>query len=133
MSSHWRQKIKGYIAHKWGLTSNLPANHPYKTGFPTEDTRTDDYWYAVALCLDPRESIKNTDIFDSKINDLNDKYSDVDFTDPKNKKQYDKYNKEAGKLWSDSYKEMAIKNIGKDPVTKGYEYIDELPYMHMYD
>lgn len=73
------------------------------------------------------------DVFDSKINDLNDKYSDVDFTDPKNKKQYDKYNKEAGKLWSDSYKEMAIKNIGKDPVTKGYEYIDELPYMHMYD
>lgn len=73
------------------------------------------------------------DIFDSKINDLNDKYSDVDFTDPKNKKQYDKYNKEAGKLWSDSYKEMAIKNIGKDPVTKGYEYIDELPYMYMYD
>lgn len=73
------------------------------------------------------------DIFDSKINDLNDKYSDVDFTDPKNKKKYDKYNKEAGKLWSDSYKEMAIKNIGKDPVTKGYEYIDELPYMHMYD
>lgn len=67
------------------------------------------------------------DIFDSKINDLNDKYSDVDFTDPKNKKKYDKYNKEAGKLWSDSYKEMAIKNIGKDPVTKGYEYIDELP------
>lgn len=49
------------------------------------------------------------------------------------KKKYDKYNKEAGKLWSDSYKEMAIKNIGKDPVTKGYEYIDELPYMHMYD
>lgn len=73
------------------------------------------------------------DVFDSKINDLNDKYSDVDFTDPKNKKQYDKYNKEAGKLWSDSYKEMAIKNIGKDPVTKGYEYIDGLPYMHMYD
>lgn len=26
-----------------------------------------------------------------------------------------------------------LKNIGKDPVTKGYEYIDELPYMHMYD
>lgn len=68
-------------------------------------------------------------------------YSRREFEDAKtrlklesqNKKQYDKYNKEAGKLWSDSYKEMAIKNIGKDPVTKGYEYIDELPYMHMYD
>ena len=25
-----RQKIEGYLAHKWGLTSNLPSNHPYK-------------------------------------------------------------------------------------------------------
>ncbi len=74
-----------------------------------------------------------TDIFNSKINDLNNKYLDVDFKDSKNKKQYEKYNKEAAKLWSDSYKEMAINIIGKDPVTKGYEYIDKLPFMHMYD
>lgn len=26
-----RQKIEGYLAHKWGLTANLPAGHPYKT------------------------------------------------------------------------------------------------------
>jgi uncharacterized repeat protein (TIGR02543 family) len=25
-----RQKIEGYLAHKWGLTSSLPASHPYK-------------------------------------------------------------------------------------------------------
>lgn len=30
-----RQKIEGYLAHKWGLTANLPANHPYKTVEPT--------------------------------------------------------------------------------------------------
>jgi hypothetical protein len=29
-----RQKIEGYLAHKWGLTANLPANHPYKTAVP---------------------------------------------------------------------------------------------------
>ena len=29
-----RQKIEGYLAHKWGLTSNLPADHPYKTAIP---------------------------------------------------------------------------------------------------
>jgi hypothetical protein len=29
-----RQKIEGYLAHKWGLTANLPANHPYKTNAP---------------------------------------------------------------------------------------------------
>lgn len=29
-----RQKIEGYLAHKWGLTANLPANHPYKFAPP---------------------------------------------------------------------------------------------------
>ena len=30
-----RQKLEGYLAHKWGLTANLPADHPYKTVGPT--------------------------------------------------------------------------------------------------
>lgn len=25
-----RQRVEGYLAHKWGLTSNLPSDHPYK-------------------------------------------------------------------------------------------------------
>jgi hypothetical protein len=29
-----RQKIEGYLAHKWGLSNNLPANHPYKNNAP---------------------------------------------------------------------------------------------------
>ena len=29
-----RQSIEGYLAHKWGLTANLPANHPYKVNPP---------------------------------------------------------------------------------------------------
>ena len=29
------QKAEGYIAHKWGLESNLPADHPYKSEPPT--------------------------------------------------------------------------------------------------
>lgn len=28
------QKIEGYLAHKWGLTNNLPADHPYKSAAP---------------------------------------------------------------------------------------------------
>jgi len=28
------QKIEGYMAHKWGLTANLPAGHPYKSAAP---------------------------------------------------------------------------------------------------
>jgi len=26
-----RQKMEGYLAHKWGLTANLPSDHPYKS------------------------------------------------------------------------------------------------------
>ena len=29
-----RNRIEGYLAHKWGLTSNLPASHPYKNTAP---------------------------------------------------------------------------------------------------
>ena len=29
-----RQKLEGYLAHKWGLTANLPSDHPYKTFAP---------------------------------------------------------------------------------------------------
>jgi len=28
------EKVEGYLAHKWGLTANLPADHPYKTAVP---------------------------------------------------------------------------------------------------
>lgn len=35
LSTEERQKIEGYLAHKWGLTDNLPAGHPYKTTRPT--------------------------------------------------------------------------------------------------
>ncbi|CAN7324471.1 hypothetical protein LJR168_001768 [Pseudoxanthomonas sp. LjRoot168] len=30
-----RQKLEGYLAHRWGLTSLLPGGHPYKTTAPT--------------------------------------------------------------------------------------------------
>jgi len=30
-----REKVEGYLAHKWGLQSTLPANHPYKTTAPS--------------------------------------------------------------------------------------------------
>ena len=33
-STDTRQRIEGYLAHKWSLTANLPANHPYKVNPP---------------------------------------------------------------------------------------------------
>ena len=35
LSTDNRQRIEGYLAHKWGLTANLPSGHPYKLVGPT--------------------------------------------------------------------------------------------------
>jgi hypothetical protein len=35
ITTNTRQRIEGYLAHKWGLTANLPNDHPYKTVGPT--------------------------------------------------------------------------------------------------
>ena len=29
------QRVEGYLAHKWGLTANLPSDHPYRWMPPT--------------------------------------------------------------------------------------------------
>ena len=34
VNSSERQKLEGYLAHKWGLTNSLPSNHPFKTYAP---------------------------------------------------------------------------------------------------
>jgi hypothetical protein len=34
LSTSNRNKLEGYLAHKWGLTGNLPADHPYKLNPP---------------------------------------------------------------------------------------------------
>jgi len=31
-----KQRMEGYLAHKWGLAANLPSNHPYKNSPPTK-------------------------------------------------------------------------------------------------
>ena len=33
-----RQRVEGYLAHKWGTVASLPANHPYKLVPPTVGT-----------------------------------------------------------------------------------------------
>jgi hypothetical protein len=37
-STDTRQKVEGYLAHKWGLTAGLPSDHPYKTDPPQSFT-----------------------------------------------------------------------------------------------
>ena len=36
-----RQRMEGYLAHKWGLEGSLPGDHPYKTDAPTFVTDVD--------------------------------------------------------------------------------------------
>jgi hypothetical protein len=35
LSTEDRQKIEGYLAHRYGLEGNLPSDHPYKSAAPT--------------------------------------------------------------------------------------------------
>jgi hypothetical protein len=35
-----RQKIEGYLAHKWGLAASLPNDHPYKSAAPKDNFGT---------------------------------------------------------------------------------------------
>lgn len=34
LSSTDREKVEGYLAHKWGIESNLPSTHPYRYSAP---------------------------------------------------------------------------------------------------
>jgi len=35
LSTTDRQRLEGYLAHKWGLTGSLPSDHPHKSSAPT--------------------------------------------------------------------------------------------------
>ncbi|NDH16654.1 MAG: hypothetical protein EBY48_06190, partial [Opitutae bacterium] len=39
LTSTEEQKVEGYLAHKWGATDSLDANHPYKNVAPTFDNK----------------------------------------------------------------------------------------------
>ena len=43
-----RQKLEGYLAHKWGLTANLPQTHPYKATTPGKTGSADVSFTAPA-------------------------------------------------------------------------------------
>ena len=34
LGAPYRQKLEGYLAHKWGLAGNLPIGHPYENAAP---------------------------------------------------------------------------------------------------
>ena len=58
-----RQKLEGYLAWKWGLTNNLPANHPYKWNGAefggVNITDTDAQTYIAAVETADGQSLEN--------------------------------------------------------------------------
>ena len=52
LSSSQRQQVEGYLMHKWGLQSNLPAGHPFKTMNPSNTIVSTNYgqsWIVTAI------------------------------------------------------------------------------------
>ena len=43
LSTADREKVEGYLAHKWGLINNLPSSHPFKGAPPISTTASPDY------------------------------------------------------------------------------------------
>jgi hypothetical protein len=57
VSSDNRQKVEGYLAHKWGLAANLPADHPYKASAPGAAVAL-----APAIAVQPKNNYAITSI-----------------------------------------------------------------------
>ena len=75
---------------------------------------------------------KTVDKFNSELPRINEKWKDIDVSDTSSK-NFEKYMTDVGKAWTSIYKDLAIKEIGKNPQTDGYEYLDNLFGMHDYD
>ncbi|KAF5043645.1 Bacterial Ig domain protein [anaerobic digester metagenome] len=64
-----RERIEGYLAHKWGLAANLPAGHPYKTEAPIVETASSVSWTPAEVT-----SVLWLDGADSRVISLNGTY-----------------------------------------------------------
>ena len=51
-NSERRKKLEGYLAHKWGLTDNLPSGHPYKYEPPYKEEPEEIVTDGLVLNLD---------------------------------------------------------------------------------
>jgi hypothetical protein len=59
ISTATRQRMEGYLAHKWGLEGDLPSGHPYKNSPPTQQWTIADA--TTALWLDAADATTITE------------------------------------------------------------------------
>ena len=85
-SLHDRQKIEGYLAHKWGLVGYLPSDHPYKNDDPLTK---DKFNYSSQQEIDPSAQKGNRMYYpnDNRGYYANSNRDDISTVDPINKKQ----------------------------------------------
>lgn len=63
-----RQKLEGYLAHKWGLTASLPAGHPFKNSMPLySGVASFDYLAVTSTGSDSQEAMKLEFEFDLEV------------------------------------------------------------------
>ena len=72
------------------------------------------------------------DKFNPELDRINKKWEGIGVPDTSSK-NFEKYATEVEKAWTSIYKDIAIKELGKNPQTDGYEYLDSLFRMHYFD
>ena len=72
LSDSDRQKVEGYLSHKWGLTNNLPSSHPFKVAPPISTTTSPEY-----ITDTPFGSGKAIDLADGHVEVLTGETEDV--------------------------------------------------------
>lgn len=74
---------------------------------------------------------KASDYFNKNIDAINNKYPgnfDMHFTT----KTGQKYLKEVNDMWQKAYSKALIEDFGKEPISKGEDWVKNMPFMDMY-
>ena len=117
----------GVLGMKWGVRrTQKKAARAKKKKIKQFDKKLNDVHTQVYLYN------KAADAFNPELDRINKKWKNVDVSDTKSK-NFEKYVTEVGKKWTSLYKDLAIKELGADPKTDGYEYVDNLLGMHDFD
>ena len=117
----------GVKVMKWGVRrAQKKAARAKKKKIKQFDKKLNDIHTQISLYN------KAADAFNPELDRINKKWKNVDVSDTKSK-NFEKYATEVGKKWTSLYKDLAIKELGADPKTDGYEYVDNLLGMHDFD
>ena len=73
-----------------------------------------------------------TDEFNKKLETINKKYKNVDFTNGFDTSEGRRYVSEVGKCWTGVYSKALISTFGREPISNGKDWVKSMPFMDMY-